>query len=73
VRKIDLQLVYQSTLTLNFDYQSVEMNFEIDLRGIQSMFDQGLYNKIKADIMDNNFDVVALAFCHIKIQEKRPK
>jgi hypothetical protein len=48
------------------------MNFEIDLRGIQSMFDQGLYNKIKADTMDNNFYVVALAVCHIIFQEKRP-
>jgi hypothetical protein len=36
------------------------------------MFDQGLYNKVKAGTLDNNFDVVALAVCHIKIQEKRP-
>jgi hypothetical protein len=36
------------------------------------MFDQGLYNKIKASTLDNNFDVVALAVCHIKIQEKHP-
>jgi hypothetical protein len=36
------------------------------------MFDQGLYNKIKAGTLHNNFDVVALAVCHIKIQEKRP-
>jgi hypothetical protein len=36
------------------------------------MFDQILYNKIKAGTLDNNFDVVALAVCHIKIQEKRP-
>ena len=36
------------------------------------MFDQILYNKIKAGTLVNNFDVVALAVCHIKIQEKRP-
>jgi hypothetical protein len=36
------------------------------------MFDQGLYNKIKAGTLENNFDVVALAVCHIKIQEKHP-
>ena len=36
------------------------------------MFDRGLYNKIKAGTLDNNFDVVALADCHIKIQEKCP-
>ena len=36
------------------------------------MFDQGLYNKVKAGTLDNNFDVVALAVCHMKIQQKRP-
>jgi hypothetical protein len=36
------------------------------------MFDWGLYNKIKAGTLDNNFDVVELAFCHMRIREKRP-
>jgi hypothetical protein len=36
------------------------------------MFDQGLYNKVQAGTLDNNFDVVALVVCHIKIQEKHP-
>jgi hypothetical protein len=36
------------------------------------MYDQGLNNKIKAGTLDNKFDVVALAGCHVKIQEKRP-
>ena len=35
------------------------------------MFDQGLYNKIKAGTLDNNFDVVALAVSHMRIREKR--
>jgi hypothetical protein len=33
------------------------------------MFDQGLYNKIKGGTLDNNFDVVALAVCHIKFKK----
>jgi hypothetical protein len=36
------------------------------------MFDQGLNKKIKVGTLDNNFDVVAIAGCHIKIQEKCP-
>ena len=36
------------------------------------MFDRGLYNKIKASTLDNNFDVVQLAVCYMRIREKRP-
>jgi hypothetical protein len=36
------------------------------------MFDRGLYNKIKAGTLDNNFHVVDLAVCHMRIREKRP-
>jgi hypothetical protein len=48
------------------------MNFEIDLRRIQWMFDRGLYNKIKASTLDNNFEVVDFVVCHMRIREKRP-
>jgi hypothetical protein len=34
------------------------------------MFDRGLYNKIKASTLDNNFDVGVLAVCHVRIREK---
>jgi hypothetical protein len=36
------------------------------------MFDRGLYNKIKAGTLDNNFDVVELAVGHMRIREKHP-
>jgi hypothetical protein len=36
------------------------------------MFDRGIYIKIKAGTLENNFDVVELVVCHMRIREKRP-
>jgi hypothetical protein len=71
-RKMDLKLGCQSPQILKLDYQWTLINFEINLRRIQWMFDWGLYNKIKAGTLDNNFDVVELAVCHMRIREKCP-
>jgi hypothetical protein len=71
-RKMDLKLDCQSTPILKLDCQWTGMNFEIDLRRIQWMFDRGIYNKIKAGTLDNNFDVVALVVCHMRIWETHP-
>jgi hypothetical protein len=48
------------------------MNFEIDLRMIQWESNQEPYNKVKAGILGNNFDVVGLVGCHIQIGERSP-
>ena len=45
------------------------MNFEIELRMIQWVSNQEPYNKVEAGILGNNFDVVGLVGCHIKIWE----
>jgi hypothetical protein len=71
-RKIDMKLDYQLTLRLNLDYQWTWMKFEIDLRGIRWMFDQGLYNKVTTGTLDNNFDTGRLVGCHTKIREWGP-
>jgi hypothetical protein len=43
------------------------MNFEIELRMIQWVSNQEPYNKVKAGILGNNFDVAELVGCHMKI------
>jgi hypothetical protein len=46
------------------------MNFEIELRMIQWVSNQEPYNKVKAGILGNNFDLVGLVGCHLKIWER---
>ena len=48
------------------------MNIEIDLRMIQWESNQEPYNKVEAGILGNNFNVVGLEGCHIKIGEWSP-
>jgi hypothetical protein len=46
------------------------MNFEIELHMIRWVSNQEPYNKVEAGILGNNFDLVGLVGCHIKIWER---
>jgi hypothetical protein len=69
---MDLKLDCQSDQMLKLDCQWILKNFEIELRRIQWVSNQEPYNKVNAGILGNNFDVVGLVGCHMKIGERSP-